>query len=320
MLTAIRNAVLKIDPSEVSLEKRGFNCDDNCVGNQIRTIGESFLLGYHAALSSHSVESIANEIDLMPNELVGFGYEGAGMCLGLLDSISPIKRCRWTDLLRGRGAKHKYMLHVGYGWALARIPWRRRNLEKQIKRFDPLLRWLVVDGFGFHEGFFQWKKWLSQPRKSRATFNGYLSRAFDQGLGRSLWFIFGANIDRIQREILSFQEERRSDLWSGVGLAATYAGGINTTGLHRLAELSGDNRSCLAQGSVFAAEARVWAANVTSHTNSACAILCGLSADDAAHVARSTCVGINDHEGVPAYEQWRARIRETTEEAAVCLS
>jgi hypothetical protein len=43
------------------------------------------------------------------------------------------------------------MVHIGAGWTLARLFGRA---EHYLATKDSLLRWLVVDGYGFHEGYF----------------------------------------------------------------------------------------------------------------------------------------------------------------------
>src|SRR6185295_14439151 len=91
---------------------------------------------------------------------------------------------------------------------------------------DPVLGWLALDGYGFHEAFFRTERSVRRqevPRKVRGF--GYPRHAFDQGIGRCLWFVEGAHVGRIAATIGAFPEDRRPDLWSGVGLAATYAGG-----------------------------------------------------------------------------------------------
>jgi len=53
----------------------------------------------------------------------------------------------------------------------------------------------------------------------------YARRVFDHGLGRSIWFSqgqCGAHLYHYR----SFPENRRADLWSGIGLACTYAAGV----------------------------------------------------------------------------------------------
>jgi hypothetical protein len=100
------------------------------------------------------------------------------------------------------------MLHVGAGWALARLP---RRVESNLYRFDPLLRWLVLDGYGFHQGYFHWRRFVARQERPKRL-SPYALRAFGQGLGRSLWFVNGAEAGRVARCIAGVTPERRSDL------------------------------------------------------------------------------------------------------------
>src|SRR5262249_36094553 len=154
--------------------------------------------------------------------------------------------------LRGPGAAHAYMVHVGVGWALARL---HRSVAATLERFDPLLRWLIVDGYGFHEGYFHWRRAVVMQAIPRQL-TGYAQRAFDQGLGRSLWFVTGAEVDRLCAAIQAFPARRHADLWSGVGLASAYAGGVGLGDLCALRVAAGAYVPFLAQGAAFAAKAR----------------------------------------------------------------
>jgi hypothetical protein len=209
------------------------------------------------------------------------------------------------QFIQGAGAHHIYMVYVGAGWAWARLPC---NVNKALTTFDPLLRWLAVDGYGFHEGYFHWRKTITQgiiPRR----LSGYALRVFDQGLGRSLWFVKGADVEVIANTINGFPAERQADLWSGIGLGATYAGGADETALTHLVKLSNNFRPQLAQGSAFAAKARERAGNPTSHTTQACQIFCGTNTTDAAHVTDAALINLPYEAPEPAYEIWRQRIQ-----------
>ena len=122
------------------------------------------------------------------------------------------------------------MMHVGLGWALARL---RRSVTPYLARLDPLLGWLVVDGYGFHEGYFDWPRYIER-RAIPSRLNGYERRVFDQGLGRSLWFVKGADVAAVASAIDTFPSARRDDLWSGVGLACAYAGGCGRAAIESL--------------------------------------------------------------------------------------
>jgi hypothetical protein len=226
------------------------------------------------------------------------------MGLALLDFFKPWGRGRLKPFIEGAGAAHVYMLYVGAGWMLARL---RRNPARALRNFDPLLGWLVVDGYGFHEGYFKWPAYITrQERPSRLS--GYALRAFDQGLGRSLWFVEGADAGRVVDAVAAFARERQSDLWSGVGLACAYAGGADDAGLEHLRAAAGQFAPQLAQGAAFAAKARQRAGNKASHTETACRLLCGTTADAAAEVTVAAARLLPRDGEEPAYETWRQRI------------
>lgn len=197
------------------------------------------------------------------------------------------------------------MVHVGFGWMLARFPWR---ISKSLKQLDPLLKWLAIDGYGFHEGYFHWHRYLKEKSIPK-TLSGYACRAFDQGLGRSLWFVKGADVHEISATIANFPSERRADLWSGVGLACTYAGGADRSTVEALRSLAQLYQPQLAQGAAFAAKTRHRADNPTEHTELACQILCGLSATAAAEVTDTFLEQLPSDGIEPAYEIWRQRIQ-----------
>jgi hypothetical protein len=108
--------------------------------------------------------------------------------------------------------------------------------------------------------------------------------------------------------IEKFPETRRSDLWGGTGLAATYAGGADRSELERLRERAGQHGPILAQGSVFAAECRVSEGLLVPHTELATQVFCGLTAEQAAAVSLSARPEAPDDGEVPAFETWRQRI------------
>src|SRR5436189_4188051 len=151
------------------------------------------------------------------------------MALDLLDQLRPWAPRLFPAFLADPGQRHIYMVHVGAGWSMARL---RLRLRRRLSQLDPLLGWLALDGFGFHEGYFHWPRYANGIRP--AAFEGYALRVFDQGLGRSLWFVSGADPKWIAGVISAFPEDRRADLWCGVGLACAYAVGCAEREIVRL--------------------------------------------------------------------------------------
>lgn len=297
--------MLGLSPQETTFERRGFRVKNPELRAHLEQVGTAFVSGYHAGLEQDTTENLAAELNTTPPDLRGFAYEGAAMALALLDGLTPWRRDRVAQFLRGPGDAHAYMVHVGVGWAWARLP---VNLARARARFDPVLRWLALDGYGFHEAFFKWPRYLAGAKYPRRL-AGYDCRVFDQGFGRCLWFVDGGDVESIPRTISTLAPQRHADLWSGVGLAATYAGGASEDALVRLRDHAGQFRSQLAQGSAFAAKARQRAGNLTDYTDVATRILCEMPALAAARLCDTTLENLPANADQPAFEIWRCRIQ-----------
>lgn len=300
---------LGLSDDEATFSRRGFHAGNPSVRDRLEDIGRTFISGYNQALDTSELGALARRLENADEELRGFAFEGAATALALLDHLTPWNRGRLQRFIAGPAAHHIYMAHIGAGWAIARLPWLRRRVDECLAQLDPLLCWLAIDGYGFEEGFFH-------PRKNTGGqthptgLSEYARRVFDQGLGRSLWFVDSADVYRIPETIASFPVNRRADLWSGVGLACAYAGGVSQSALESLGKAAGCCRPQVAQGAAFAAKARQFAGNPSAHTELACQIFCGLTADASASVTDVAMVDLPDnYEGVPSYEIWRQRIQ-----------
>lgn len=302
----IARRLFGISPGETSFERRGFRWDSDTVRQRLEGVAGRFVEGYHCALEESSTAGLAASLGRIPHEVSGFAYEGAGMALALLDTLTPWKRRRLDGFLRGPGDPHHYLVNVGAGWILARLP---LSPECLMTRLDPVLGWLALDGYGFHEGFFQPARTVSR-REVPAKVRGYARKAFDQGLGRSLWFVEGAGPQRLKTTISAFSAERQGDLWSGTGLACAYAGGRDRTAVEELLTHSGAYAPQLAQGIAFAAAARQRAGNLAPQTELACQTVWGIDAAQVAKIAIRAGESLPHGEAEPAYEIWRRRIQD----------
>jgi hypothetical protein len=304
----LRQRILGISFRETTFAYRGFHESNPEAQQRLEEIGRTFIQGYHEALSHSDAGSLARQLNAIELELRGFAFEGAAMGLSLLDHLSPWKRNRLQGFLAGPGNDHSYMVHVGVGWTLARLSWLRWRINFSLARLDPLLSWLVVDGYGFHEGYFHWRRYIEEQAIPNRLSN-YARRVFDQGLGRSLWFVNGADTTRISATIAAFHTARHADLWSGVGLACAYAGIVDCAAIKALKRAAGSYQPYMAQGAAFAAKTRERAGNTAAHTDLACQILCGVSADEAAKITDIALDNLSYNEVTPAYEIWRQRIQ-----------
>jgi enediyne biosynthesis protein E3 len=300
-------AFLKIAPDATSFVARGFQIGVPSTQELLEHSASTFVLGYHTALDSNDNATLASRLEEIDQPFRGFAYEGAGMALALLDFFSPWKK-RFLPFSLAEGNDHIYMLYVGWGWSMGRLPRKQIRITSQAP-YDPLLRWLAYDGYGFHEGFFSSEKRIVQQRRPLTLPQGYAQRAFDQGLGRSMWFVYCGDVSAIASRISTFPQTRQSDLWSGIGLACTYAGGVPVEDLQKIQDLSAPFHEHLAQGTAFAVKARTRAGNLVEHTKRASEIICGMSADEVVRIVELATEALPPDGLDPSFEVWRQRIQ-----------
>jgi len=309
----LRRRLLTPSRSAATFAVRGFPEKSPDSRKLLETVGMTFLTGYGHAAACSRVDEADARLAGVRHEFRGFAYEGAAMAFAVRDGLPFGHTHHVADFLAGPADRHIYMVYVGLGWSLARLPrfwWRAATAAAN----DPLLRWLMLDGYGFHQGYFHTERYVRRQFTDTAFRwpsddpSPYAHRVVDQGIGRALWFVTGADPDLLAATIDLFAPERRSDLYSGAGLAATYAGGVDEAELRTLVKHAGPYRPSIAQGSAFAAEARSRAGLVVGHTELATSVLCGMSVQEAAAV---TDRARPDGDGeAPAYEIWRRRIAD----------
>jgi enediyne biosynthesis protein E3 len=306
---ALRRRLLTPNVSETSLDKRGFHKKSPDAQERLETVGKTFLEGYAYSVEARTADDAVDAIEQrVPDWLKGFAYEGAGMGLAVLDGL-PFGRSDNVDrfLATERGEAYRYLIYVGIGWAMARIPRFRWPKEKNL---DQLLVPLVLDGYGFHQAYFSTKKYIDgQYQDPRFSWGGpHANAAMDAGIGRAAWFIRGTDPDLVADLIDSFPEHRRANLYAGVGLAATYAGGPDgERDLRILQRRAGGYLANVAQGSAFAIDARVRSGIVPEHSALATKIFWDATPEEVAKRVTELRPAGPDGD-LPGYEVWRQRL------------
>lgn len=301
MIGKIRRTLFGIPSERAVFSQPGFAKE---AWERFQPVAHSLVVGYHASLEDSRFEVLVPRLNAVEPQLRGFAYEGAGMGLAALDCIAPWKN-RVKQFVEGPGAPHIYPTYVGVGLVLAKL---RRQPERFLSRLDPLLGWVVVDGYGFHEGFFSWRRFVRE-RAVPERLSTYARRIFDQGLGRSIWFSSGAVAERIIETIASFPPERQAELWSGIGMACTFAGGADRASIEMLRAAAGKYVAQLAQGAAIAAKGCKEAGTPAPYTELACEIFCGSTCKRVASLATMACQDLPTNDQEPAYEIWRRRTR-----------
>lgn len=291
---------------KLAAERYGQHDDMDQTWLTFEPVARNLVGGFELALDDWRFEVLVPRLNSIDAEWRGIAYEGVGMGLMLLDSLGPWKK-RLKAFIEGPGAAYDWLLYIGAGLVLPRVP---RKPEVFLAQLDPFLRWFVMDGYGFYEGFFSGPRSIdAQVIPARIT--GYGRRAFDHGLGRSIWFSTGANVERIVSTIKAFPEARQADLWGGIGLACAYAAGVvDREAIKTLRTAAGPYRAQMAAGAAVAAKFRMQTGGSATHTDLACEVLCGLSSEMVAHIANLACKDLPPDGVEPAYEIWRQRLAD----------
>ncbi|MFL5910272.1 MAG: DUF1702 family protein [Gaiellaceae bacterium] len=301
----IRTLVFRIDESRVTFESRGIEVSDPEASRRLESGAVYFARGFKGAMADTRADRIAARFDEMDPDFRGFAFEGSGMALSVLDALVPPRR-RLAELLDRYGDRWDSLIYIGVGWTWARVG---KIPRRPPDRFDRVLGWLTFDGAGFHEGFLKRDDYVNGQRRP-AGLSGPALRIFDQGVGRSILFVRGDDLEAVRDTIEAFPAERRPDLWSGVGVAATYAGGLGEERVARLRELTHPHESRLAQGAAFAVMARVRARNETRDTAIGARVLCGAPAPEVAERAEAALREVPQDADSPL-EAWQACLRQT---------
>jgi hypothetical protein len=297
------NRALLLRPATLDRAQRGFAAAASpATQAKLDAVVQSFASGFNHAV----VPDSAPEPGTLPHELTGFAVEGAAMGATVLDLITFSGGRRLSALAGEYGDRYTHLIHVGAGWAFARLhsqPWHR------IRFGQPLLRWLAWDGWGFHQAFFAPQRVFTTHLIDRAA-RSEVRPVADQGFGRALWFYAGAEPARVAEIIAGFPPERRCDLWAGIGLASCYTGAQPPPVLDQLLGAAHGYRDHLGQGAAFAAKAHVLSGEVPPGSAASIEVLTGATAEIAAGwTDQALTAPIGAASDLAAYQAWRNGIR-----------
>lgn len=248
VLGSLRRLALAPALSEVGFARRGFPGPSSPATARLEAIPRAVVCGFEWGIDCRGLEEVQQRVELVDEGMRGFAYEGVTMAFTVLDAMGSGRRRRTRELLRGPGAPHLFLAYIGIGFAMARLPrplWRKVVPELDPGPFHPTMTWLAVDGYGFDLAYFDVAKWVDEQRRPAPYdwqgHRDYFGRAVDQGIGRALWFIHGARVLDVDAAVRRFAPERHADLFSGVGLAATFAGGCGEADLATLRREAGEH-------------------------------------------------------------------------------
>jgi hypothetical protein len=308
----LRAFVLGLPVDEGRFAIRGFNSDSPARA-RLEQVGLSVISHYNLAVAEGFGDNLSEHLGFVSNELCGFAHEGAAMGLYAIDAVAPFSPGHFTRYIEGEGKHHLYMSFIGAGLAIGALS---LSYEKALRRSRHFSRILIMDGYGFFRAFFRTEPTVRRQHIPAAVAaNPIYRERYDAGVGRALWFVDGGDPDRLANTIAAFAPERRPQLWAGVGLACTYAGGVSREWICRLLELGAGHELMLAQGSLLACHARYRAGNPAPHNDLAAQTLTGLTAEALHRIADDQLDAIDQYaattNGEDTWSAWLATIRHS---------
>lgn len=252
---------------------------------------------------TYTLQNLPLHLDSYEVEFRSIAYEAASFCIALKDLEAGNELNNWKIFLQEIGKTHATQIYVGLGWALAQ---KQIDPSLCLSVLAPMMRYRVLDGYGYYEGTFRRRKSiLSQQKpelKDEVTFSAY-----DQGLGRSLWYIYLGKIDDIKNIIQKFPVERRKDLWRGLGIATSYVGGCDKEMLKEILDKSGEYKTQLTTGSVMVLVSRDFAGFISDDTALACTSWCNKTSEEIINLYKPQLDSADEN----SYSNWIATIEKS---------
>jgi enediyne biosynthesis protein E3 len=279
------------------------NCETE-ISSRIEKIKNIFQNAKELSATEKDLSILLKHLDHTEPEFISIAYEGASMGIALRDFEHSTTLNLW-ELFNHKATAHAAQTHAGFGWAIAQ---QNLSVLALTENLSPLLRFRVLDGYGYYDGIFRQRTSI-KAQKLPEGLEGVFLQAYDQGIGRSIWYACKGDATKVKEIISGFAMERQSGLWIGIGVACSYVGGCDETLLKSLYTIAGNYQSKLSIGATLAARARVQANAITSDIELACRIWCNLSAQEA--LLLSVKAEPASHENTNAsYAQWLLQIEK----------
>jgi len=260
---------------------------DNTIVQKMERIQSIFREVQEKDFDNFSISEISDYLNSFDKEFRSIAYESAAMNLALIDLKRDGKLVLWLQFLRAIGAQHSIQIHVGLGWAFAQ---EQLNPVTYLNELEEMLRYRVLDGYGYYEGIFRRRKSIIN-QQTIETEDTNVSAAYNQGLGRSIWYISKGDIDVAKSMLDNFPANRLNDLWRGLGIAITYVGGCNETYLQVIFDKASNFQKGLATGTAMSLISREKANSITTDAILICKVFCNKNADQILTMAIDSNVG-----------------------------
>jgi enediyne biosynthesis protein E3 len=251
----------------------------NDVTHQMEKIRYIFQHALYISTEQENVK-LQEHLESVDPEFRAVAYEGVAMGLAVKDLFEGTLQ-RWRAFMRSSAQVFLPHVHVGLGWAIAK---QKIPSLVFLDAMQPLLRSRVIDGFGYYDGTFKQLQAVANKTRPDCILSGDFS-AYDQGIGRSLWYSHKGDVEKISATILTFTASRQPHLWRGVGIASIFVGKCASTTLEELMMAANHYKIQLGMGATIVAKARMETKTITHDVENACRKWCDRSTSEVISIA-----------------------------------
>lgn len=212
------------------------------IAENIETVVSTFQKGRKLSEQELGLDELVSELNKFEPRYRSVAFEGASMGVALNNSIET-----WKIYAKAT-EKHQTQVHIGLGWAIAE---QELDLASTLSEIDPELQIKVLDGFGYWHGLFR-RRLTIRTQQIPESITAAYQTGFDQGVGRAIWYATKGDVSKVVNIINHFSEDRRPNLWQGIGVASTYVGGCSDKLIAELKSAAGEFKANLKMGRVAA--------------------------------------------------------------------
>lgn len=226
--------------------------------------------------STLEINQLINFLQATEKEFLPVAYEGAAMELALNDLTERDSIFKWKQLLDA-SKKYACQIYIGMGWAIAQ---QKKSELSFLDQLSHNMQFRLWDGCGYYDGIFRQRQSIKGQKRSEHI-QPKDFQAYDEGVGRSIWYICKGDETKVKELITTFDKERHSDLWRGVSIACCFVGGFDENKLRALFVSSGEHKIQLRIGAAMVAKSRIEADCSTEDIELANQVFNGMSAIEA---------------------------------------
>ncbi|MEZ4852636.1 MAG: DUF1702 family protein [Bacteroidia bacterium] len=215
------------------------------IAENIETVVATFQKGRALGEQELDLDELIGELNKFEPRYRSVAFEGASMGVALANSMETWK------VYAEKTAKHATQVHIGLGWAIAEQPPKSPEggleLRDTLSQIVPEMQVKVLDGFGYWNGLFQ-RRATIRTQQIPENVTAEYQAGFDQGVGRAIWYATKGEVEKVANIINHFAEDRRPNLWQGIGVASTYVAGCSDELIAELKSAAGEFKTNLEIG------------------------------------------------------------------------